>query len=431
MNTPSPFRVAIYTRKSTEENLEQDFNSLDAQCEAAQTYIDQRRHLGCVEIPQSYEDGGYSGGNMDRPALQHLLCDVEAGKIDCVVVYKLDRISRSLLDFAKLMEYFERHNVAFVSVTQEFDSSTPVGRLTLNILSSFSQFERELISERIRDKMATSRRKGIYTGGIPPFGYTNNPATRRLNIDPVEAKVVRRIFSDYLATHSVRVVTRRLNDEHIPTKCHTTRKGRAYRGKQWSTTQVWKVLQNPLYLGKVRFQGTLYSGQHEPIIDAAAWEQAQAIIGRQARQVRASRQDALLKGLLRCGHCGCAMSPSSSRKGVKTYRYYLCSTSHRRVTRECPTCAIPAGTVETAVTEYIEQLQCYPAPLVSLLAGEGVTPVRQQAGYALCEKLHQLRQTWANLELADRLLCNSQVLFARAVNHVGRSRLIRFLLRTL
>jgi len=402
MNTPPPFRVAIYTQKSTDENLDQDFNSLDAQWEAALTYIDQRRHLGWIEIPKSYEDGGYSGGNMDRPALQQLLCDVEAGVIDCVIVYKLDRISRSLLDFAKLLEYFERHKVAFVSVTQEFDSSTPVGRLTLNILSSFSQFEREIISERIRDKIAASRRKGIYTGGIPPFGYTNDPAARRLVINPVEAAIVRRIFTDYLASYSVTTVTRQLNDDHIPTKCHTTVKGREYRGTDWSTTQVWKVLQNPLYQGKVRYQGILYQGQHEPILDSTTWEQVQAIIGRQARKVRVPRQSAFLKGLLRCGHCGCAMSPSSSRKGAKTYRYYLCSTSHRRVTRECPTCAIPAGTVETAVTEFVARLQRYPAPLVAQLAGEDITPARQQAGYVLCAKLHQLQQTWGNLEPTSR-----------------------------
>ena len=394
-----PIRVAIYTRKSTDDGLEMEFNSLDAQYEACLAYVAHRSPLGWLVVPERYDDGGFTGGTMDRPALQRLLRDIARGQIHVVVAYKLDRISRSLLDFANLMAGFEQQGVAFVSVTQEFDSSMPVGRLTLNILSSFAQYEREIIRERTRDKMAASRRKGMYTGGIPPFGYRLDRAAHKLVIDPTEADVVRGMYAEYLQRRSVTAVMQELNRQGIPTKRHAAATGRTYEGGRWYKAYVRKILVNPLYLGQVQYRGTRYPGQHEAVIDAATWAQVQGIIGKEARPVRAPRQTALLKGLIRCGHCGCAMTPSSCRDGAKSYRYYLCSTSHRHGTWTCPTRSVSAGTVETAVVHHFQQLLHTPDPLLAQLTGDDtISSARRQAGYALCLTLHQLVRTWAHLE---------------------------------
>ena len=219
-------RCAILTRTSTEEGLDSDFNSLDAQRESGEAYVASQKQEGWVALPTRYDDGGYSGGTLDRPALQRLLADIEAGRIDCVVVYKLDRLSRSLLDFAKLIEIFDRHNVSFVSVTQRFDTSTSMGRLMLNILLSFAQFEREIIGERIRDKVAATRRKGKYTGGPPVLGYGVDRDRKRLVVNPEEAELVRRIFSDFVRTGSTTTLAQRLNEEGHTTKSWTTKEGR-------------------------------------------------------------------------------------------------------------------------------------------------------------------------------------------------------------
>jgi len=359
-------RVAIYTRKSTEEGLEQEFNSLDAQREAALAYIANRRHLNWQVVPDEYNDGGYTGGNMERPALQRLLRDIRQGRIDCVVTYKLDRITRSLIDFARLMTLFEQHHVAFVSVTQEFDSSTPVGRLTLNILSSFSQFEREIISERTRDKMAASRRKGMFIGGFPPFGYDIEPLTHKLSINPAEADIIREVFTLFLEHKSVTTVMHALNAKGYRTKTFTSRRGRVYAGNPWCKFYVRRVLTNPLYIGKIRYQGQLYQGQQEPIMTQDMWEKVQALLPKpQDKKPAADKQVALLRGVIRCGTCDCAMTPSSCRKANKSYRYYVCSTSQRHGRRTCPVRSVSAGELEGVVIQELRALFRSPERLIT------------------------------------------------------------------
>jgi DNA invertase Pin-like site-specific DNA recombinase len=397
---PTSVRVAIYTRKSTEEGLEQEFNSLDAQREAALAYIANRRHLYWQVVPDEYNDGGYTGGNLERPALQRLLGDIRQGKIDCVVTYKLDRISRSLIDFAQLMTLFEHHGVAFVSITQEFDSSTPVGRLTLNILSSFSQFEREIISERTRDKMAASRKRGMFVGGFPPFGYDIDPQTHRLIVNPAEAEIVSEVFTTFLAVQSVTAVMHAFNAKGYRTKTFTSRRGRIYEGNPWCKFYVRRVLTNPLYIGQIRYRGQLYAGQQEPIIALTQWQQVQALLPPTSDDTTKSsmpRQVALLRGLLRCGHCGCAMTPSSCRKPNKAYRYYICSTSQRHGERTCPVRSIPAGELETVVVQELRALFRTPERLTTALRDRQADHADTRLMYQAVVALQQLDRTWNGL----------------------------------
>jgi len=419
---PSLVRVAIYTRKSTEEGLEQEFNSLDAQREAALAYIANRRHLNWQVVPDEYNDGGYTGGNMERPALQRLLRDIRQSRIDCVVTYKLDRITRSLIDFARLMTLFEQHHVAFVSVTQEFDSSTPVGRLTLNILSSFSQFEREIISERTRDKMAASRKKGMFVGGFPPYGYDIDPATHKLAINPAEAEIVREIYETFLNVQSVTTVMHALNAKGYRTKTFTSRRRRVYAGNPWCRFYVRRVLTNPLYVGKVRYHGELYPGQHEPIITQDRWDAVQRLLtGGKDTPTKSTRQVALLRGVLQCGHCGCAMSPSSCRKPNKAYRYYVCSTSQRHASQTCPVRSVPAGEVEEVVIAELRALFRAPERLVTRHREahpddeEGVRTL-----YTAVFTLQRLERSWESLYPAAqqriiRMLVDRVILYADRV----------------
>src|ERR1700674_2074174 len=247
-------RCAIYTRKSTEEGLEQNFNSLDAQREAALAYIQSQRHEGWKCLPARYDDGGFTGGNMDRPALQRLLADVEAGKIDCLVCYKVDRLSRSLLDFARIIGVFEKHHVSFVSITQQFNSATSMGRLVLNVLLSFAQFEREIISERTRDKIAATRRKGKWSGGLPLLGYDVDPTVPRLVVNPKEAAQVRVIFDLYLEHQGLLPVVRELERRGWRTKAWATRKERKMGDKPFTKTSLHKLLTNATYAGKLRYK---------------------------------------------------------------------------------------------------------------------------------------------------------------------------------
>jgi DNA invertase Pin-like site-specific DNA recombinase len=401
-NSTTPIRVAIYTRKSTEEGLEQEFNSLDAQREAALAYIANRRHLHWDVVPDEYNDGGYTGGNLERPALQRLLRDIRQGKIDCVVTYKLDRISRSLMDFAQLMSLFEQYDVAFVSITQEFDSSTPVGRLTLNILSSFSQFEREIISERTRDKMAASRKKGMFIGGFPPYGYDIDSQTHRLVVNPTEADIVRELFTLFQQTKSVTAVMHALNAKGYRTKTFTSRRGRVYAGNPWCRFYVRRVLTNPLYIGKIHYRGQLYAGQQEPIISLTQWQQVQALLPVTSDDTpKASttpRQVALLRGVLRCGHCGCAITPSSCRKPNKAYRYYVCSTAQRHGERTCPVRSLPAGELEAVVVQELRTLFRTPERLTTALHDRQVdTAGDTRLVYQAVVALQQLDRAWEGL----------------------------------
>jgi site-specific DNA recombinase len=271
-------RCAIYTRKSTDEGLDQDFNSLDVQRESGEAYIKSQAHEGWTCLPDRYDDGGFTGGNMERPALRRLLADIEAGKIDRVVVYKVDRLSRSLLDFAKMMETFEKHQVSFVSVTQQFNTASSMGRLVLNVLLSFAQFEREIISERTRDKIAAARRKGKSAGGHPILGYDIDPRGFKLIVNEDEAIRVRAIFELYLEHQALLPVVQELDRRGWVNKRWTTRKGRERGGKPFSKTSLHKLLTNVAYIGKVRYKNEVHDGEHAAIQVTAKSHQALDIL---------------------------------------------------------------------------------------------------------------------------------------------------------
>ena len=362
-------RCAIYTRKSTSEGLDQDFSTLDAQRESAEAYIASQKGQGWECLPERYDDGGFTGGNVERPALKRLLADIEAGKVDVVVCYKVDRLSRSLTDFARLMEIFDRHNASFVSVTQSFDTSNSMGRLTLNVLLSFAQFERELCSERTRDKIAAARRKGKWAGGMPVLGYdvVQRTGGNTLAVNPEEADRVRRIFSMYLEHGRAMPVVIACRHLGWTTKSWTAKTGRLMGGKPLSKNLLLRILQNPVYLGKVRHHEEIFEGEHEAIVDQETFDAVQA-------QLAANRQDhgmkvcnvhgALLKGLVQCVHCGCSMihlatskpadpKAKSSSARSKLYRYYVCSRAQKHGWSSCPGASLPADDLERFVVDKI------------------------------------------------------------------------------
>ena len=356
-------RCAIYTRKSTEEGLAMEFNSLDAQREAAEAFILSQRHEGWVVLPQQYDDGGFTGGNMDRPALKRLMADVEAGKIDTVVVYKVDRLSRSLLDFSRLMEVLDRHACSFVSVTQQFNTTHSMGRLTLNILLSFAQFEREIIAERTKDKMSAARRKGKWVGGSLILGYDLNPERTRLVVNEIEAEQVRAIFRLYMERQSVLATATELNRRGWPRKTWRNKNGTTAGGGPWTKPNLLGFLTNVTYVGKVDYDGQLYPGEHEAILDEETWTKAQAILKRNARDGGAgvrNRYGALLRGLLVCGTCGCAMTHSYSCKGKTRYRYYVCQKAMRQGWSECETRSIPAQEIEDFILQRLARIGSEP-----------------------------------------------------------------------
>jgi len=355
-------RCAIYTRKSTDEGLEQEFNSLDAQRESGEAFITSQRHEGWEPNPQHYDDGGFTGGNMDRPALKRLLADIEAGKIDCVVVYKVDRLSRSLLDFARMMEVFEQHGVSFVSVTQQFNTASSMGRLVLNVLLSFAQFEREMISERVRDKIAASRRKGKWSGGMPLLGYTVE--NTKLIVDEAEATQVRQIFELYLEYQSLLPTVTELNRRGWTTKRWTTKKGDRRGGRLFTKNSLHALLTNVTYIGQLRYKDEVHRGEHAGIVPPDLFQRVQSLLQRNGhtggRTVR-NKYGALLKGLIRCRACRCAMSHTYTAKGNKRYRYYVCGTAQQRGWSECPAPSIPAGEIERFVVDQIRGIGRDPA----------------------------------------------------------------------
>jgi site-specific DNA recombinase len=355
-------RCAIYTRKSTEENLEMEFNSLVAQREACESYIASQKSEGWTALAARYDDGGFTGGNIDRPALKQFMADIEAGNVNCVVVYKVDRLSRSLMDFAKLIAAFEQHQVAFVSVTQRFDTTTSMGRLTLNVLLSFAQFEREVIGERIRDKLAASKMKGKYVGGRPLLGYDVDKQAMRMVVNPDEARLVKHIFERFLRIGSCMKVAQELNAKGLRMKAWTSRKGKLIGGGQWNKAYVHNVLRNRRYLGLTIHKGQTYPGEHEAIIDQRTWDRAQAILStnRGHRRMQTRRKTiAMLKGLVRCGHCGGAMHDTwTAGKGrsAKKYRYYVCNRGTKIGMGSCPVKSVPAGEIENAVFQYLQSV---------------------------------------------------------------------------
>jgi site-specific DNA recombinase len=369
--SPTQIRCAIYTRKSTEEGLQMEFNSLDAQRESGEAFIKSQAHEGWVCLPEIYADGGFTGGNMDRPALKRLLADIEAGKIDCVVVYKVDRLSRSLLDFARLMEVFDRRKVSFVSVTQQFNTATSMGRLILNVLLSFAQFERELISERTRDKMAASRRKGKYLGGAPVLGYDVDRVAKRLVVNEAEAAQVRAIFGLYLDHQAILPVVREIENRGWKTKRWLTRSGAERGGNAFTRTAAHKLLTNITYIGKVAYRKEIHKGEQAAIVEPEVWQRVQELLGRNGRggaQTR-NRFGALLRGILRCVPCGCAMIAShTTRKGNRRYRYYCCTGAQKRGWHTCPSKSIPAGEIERFVVDQVRGIGSDTALIADTLA---------------------------------------------------------------
>ncbi len=348
MNKPvvRKLRCAIYTRKSSEEGLEQEFNSLHAQREACEAYIASQRSEGWVVVRDPYDDGGVSGGTLERPALKQLLDDIEDGLVDVVVVYKIDRLSRSLMDFARLVEVFDRNGVTFVSVTQSFNTTTSMGRLTLNILLSFAQFEREVTAERIRDKIRASRQKGMWMGGIVPLGYRVD--SRKLVVEEAEAATVRMIFERFVSIGSATVLAKALAAEDVRTRS----------GKLIDKGFLYKLLNNRVYIGEAVHKGESYPGEHQGIIDRALWDKVHAILQtsprRRASNTRA-QTPALLKGLI-FGPDGAAFSPTHTRKGGKLYRYYVSQSVLKRGADACPIGRVPAAEVETAVIDQLRGL---------------------------------------------------------------------------
>jgi len=355
-STPT-IRCAIYTRKSHEEGLEQEFNSLDAQRQAGEAYIESQRHEGWQCLRRRYDDGGYTGANMDRPALTELLADVRAKRIDCVVVYKVDRLSRSLLDFAKLISTFDEHQVSFVSVTQQFNTTTSMGRLTLNILLSFAQFEREIIGERIRDKILATARQGKYFGGFPVLGL--DIVDRKFVVNEAEVPTVRHIFGLYLKLQSCRKVADALNAEGIGTKRYTGKSGKPRGGKPWTQKSVYALLTCRKLVGQITHRGKHYPAEHPAILPVEVFEKAQKTLSANQTYTHKHqvRRFALLRRMIRCGHCGSLVQPSHSRKGEGTeYRYYTCAKKVRTGYGRCPLPSLPAGEIETAVVDQLRAL---------------------------------------------------------------------------
>jgi site-specific DNA recombinase len=347
-------RCAVYTRKSSEEGLEMEFNSLEAQRESCEAYVASQRAGGWILVPDRYDDGGFSGGTLDRPALKRLLTDIEAGKVDVVVVYKIDRLSRSLTDFSRLVEVFDKHQVTFVSVPQSFNTTTSMGRLTLNVLLSFAQFEREVIGERIRDKFAASRKRGMWMGGWAPLGY--DVRDRKLIVNEADAKLVRSIFQRFIAIGSMTKLARELIAENVRNKY----------GKPIDKGILYKMLNNPVYIGIARHKGDSYPGEHNAIIDRKVWDKVQARFQENPRKRAAATRaqtPSLLKGII-FDSLGVAMSPTHTRKNGRLYRYYLSQTALKRGPRDCSVARVPAAEVEKIVIDQVRRLLLSPEIII-------------------------------------------------------------------
>ncbi|NWG38965.1 MAG: recombinase family protein [Hydrogenophilaceae bacterium] len=362
-------RCAVYCRVSTDERLDQEFNSIDAQKEAGHAYIASQRTEGWISVADDYDDPGYSGGSMERPALRRLIADIEAGKIDIVVVYKIDRLTRSLADFSKMVEVFERNEVSFVSVTQQFNTTTPMGRLMLNVLLSFAQFEREVTGERIRDKIAAAKRKGMWMGGVPSIGY--DVVNRQLVINEAEAAVVRRIFEEMLTIGSPTQIAANLTAEGITTKAWTTQEGQTRSGTRIDKKYLHKLLRNRIYLGELSHKGNWYPGAHPPIIEQALWDKVHAVLakGGHARSVETkirSRTDALLRGLL-YAPSGERMYPTYSNKKGHKYHYYVSKSESRFGAPGKSYERLPAPEIEAAVVAQIRTVLTSPESIASVV----------------------------------------------------------------
>lgn len=399
-------RCAIYTRKSVEMGLEQEFNSLDAQFEACRAYIESKRSLGWTLLPERYDDGGFSGANIRRPAFQRLLQDVRERKVDMIVVYKIDRISRSLLDFSEVLKALETNDAKFVSVTQEFTNATSSGRMMMNLLMTFAQFEREIVAERVRDKAIETRRKGLWPGGTVPYGYMVRD--KHLYPDPETKDSVRRIFELFASQGKMKETIRSLNAEGImrfPKK-----------GVKWQTHTLYVCLRSPVYVGRIPYREESYPGQHEALVDKELWDKVQALLAERARKEKLRRQmsDALLTGIIRCGTCGSMMSYSWTRKtstGAK-YGYYYDNRDSKRGESTCPVKRVPEGPIETVIENKI--IDVLRTPTLSGLIADRVGC----ASFEVRDALDDPKSFWTRIDpaakrrlvrsLIDRVLVHPQ-----------------------
>jgi len=396
---PVQVRCAIYCRKSSEDGLEQAFNSLHNQREHCEAFIQSQAGEGWSCQPDQYDDGGYSGGTMERPALKRLLADIAAGRIDCVVVYKIDRLSRSLIDFARMMETFDKHKVSFVCVTQRFSTADSMGRLTLNMLLSFAQFERELASERTRDKIAAARRKGKWAGGHPLLGYDIDPRGFRLVVNGEEASRVREIFAMYLQHEALMPVVTELARRQWVNKRWVSRKGKTLGGRPFDKNSLYSLLINPTYIGHVKHKDARYDGEHQAIIDAEVWQRVQKVMlrnGRTGGKTVRNRYGALLKDLIVCENCDCPMGHSytSKKGGTARYRYYVCMQAQKRGWHTCPSKSVPAPEIERLVLEQIREVGKKPSIIAATLR-----QARRQTHESL--KALQTEQTALERELRE------------------------------
>jgi site-specific DNA recombinase len=393
-------RCAIYTRKSSEEGLEQEFNSLQAQREACEAFINSQRHEGWVCLRAAYDDGGFSGATMARPALQQLLADLTAGRVDTVVVYKIDRLTRSLADFAKIVEILDAKGASFVSVTQQFNTTTSMGRLTLNILLSFAQFEREVIGERIRDKIAASKRKGMWMGGVAPFGY--RAQDRKLIIVDREAAIARFIFRRYAELGSVRLLKDELEARSIRSKSRTSASGRISGGKPFARGALYLMLQNRIYRGEIVHKEQSYLGEHEPIIDQLLWDAVQMQLAANAAQRNEggkTRQPSLLAGMLFDGD-GNRMTPSHAVKKGRRYRYYVSgSLITKDRTGDSAGLRIPAAEIEQLVSSRVHRWLLDPGSIYKSTSARLADASLQQQ---LVARAADIGKRWPELPVARK-----------------------------
>ena len=393
--TSKHVRCAVYTRKSSEEGLEQSFNSLDAQREACRAFILSQKHEGWTAVNTHYDDGGFSGGTIERPALRRLLQDVEGGKIDTVVVYKVDRLTRALSDFAKIVELFDAHEVSFVSVTQQFNTTTSMGRLTLNVLLSFAQFEREVTGERIRDKLAASKKKGMWMGGVVPLGY--DCVDHRLIVNQPEAETVRLIFRQYLRLGCVKKLKDYLDRHEIRSKLRTSKAGCTSGGASCSRGALYHLLNNRVYVGEIVHRGESYPGQHEAILPRELWGRVAARLqaNNQAhRSTKSQSTPSLLSGLI-FDPKGIRFTPTHAVKNGKRYRYYTSQAAIQGTGDKPQVARFPAQELERLVTTQIQQLLASPDKGTAYLEGG---PEKEVAA----ERALELAKRWPKLEISTQ-----------------------------
>ena len=355
-------RCAIYTRKSNEEGLEQEFNSLDAQRDVCEKFVQSQRGEGWVLIPDHYDDGGFTGSNTNRPALKKLLEDIKIGMIDVIVVYKIDRLSRSLLDFLQMVKMFDSQNVSFVSITQQINTSTPAGRLMINVLMSFAEYEREITGERIRDKIAASKKKGMWMGGMPPLGY--DIENRKLIINQKEAVVIHGIFKEFIRYESVTTVAHHLHLKGVKGKAWTSKRGNTREGAELNKGHVYRILNNQVYIGKISHKKTIYDGEHQPIITQEIWDAAQAIMDKHSGGVRRKRiltkSSHMLRGIIfDCEDNALTPSTTKNRHG-RTYRYYVSTKAIKNGYGQAKLASVPAAQVEQMVIAQMREMLTSP-----------------------------------------------------------------------